>query len=206
MEKNEELKKIHEKWFFDCKCELKKTATQPVPGDGSPNSKIIFIGEAPGKEEDKQGRPFVGAAGKFLAEMLEVIQMKREEIYITNIVKYRPPNNRDPLPEEKDACRDWLIEEINFINPKLIVFLGRHSMNDFFPAEKISSVHGKLLVKKFNHVNTKYFLPLYHPAAALYNGGMRETLTEDFKKIPKILEKIKNQEKEEIKIEQIKLF
>ncbi|MFA6353775.1 MAG: uracil-DNA glycosylase [Candidatus Paceibacterota bacterium] len=193
MEKDEELKKIHEKWFTNCKCELKKTATQPVPGDGNSNSEIVFIGEAPGKEEDKQGRPFVGAAGKFLAEMLDVIKLKREEIYITNIVKYRPPNNRDPLPEEKDACREWLIEEINFINPRLIVFLGRHSMNDFFPIEKISAVHGKLLIKKFNHINTKHFLPLYHPAAALYNGGMRETLTNDFKKIPKILEKIDNE-------------
>ncbi|MDD5721162.1 MAG: uracil-DNA glycosylase [Candidatus Pacebacteria bacterium] len=192
MDKNEELKKIHEKWFADCKCELKKTATQPVPGDGNPNSEIVFIGEAPGKEEDKQGRPFVGAAGKFLAEMLEAIKLKRGEIYITNIVKYRPPNNRDPLPEEKDACRDWLIEELNFINPKLIVFLGRHSMNDFFPLEKISAVHGKLLIKKFNKIKTGHFLPLYHPAAALYNGGMRETLLEDFKKIPKILEKINN--------------
>jgi len=206
MEKDEELKKIHEKWFTNCKCELKKTAIQPVPGDGNSNSEIIFIGEAPGKEEDKQGRPFVGAAGKFLAEMLDVIKLKREEIYITNIVKYRPPNNRDPLPEEKDACREWLIEEINFINPRLIVFLGRHSMNDFFPTEKISGIHGKLLIKKFNHINTKYFLPLYHPAAALYNGDMRETLTNDFKKIPKILEKIKNEEKEKTKIEQTKLF
>lgn len=190
MEKNEGLKKIHERWFAECKCKLRETATQPVPGDGSPDSKIIFIGEAPGKEEDKQGRPFVGAAGKFLAEMLSEIKLKREDIYITNIVKYRPPNNRDPEPEEKDACRDWLIEEINYINPKLIVFLGRHSMNDFFPLEKISSVHGKLLIKKFNHINTKHFLPLYHPAAALYNGGMRETLIEDFKKIPRILDKI----------------
>jgi DNA polymerase len=193
MDKNEGLKKIHEKWFVDCNCELKKTATSPVPGDGNPNSEIVFIGEAPGKEEDKQGRPFVGAAGKFLAEMLETIKLRREEVYITNIVKYRPPNNRDPLPEEKDACRDWLIEELNFINPKLIVFLGRHSMNDFFPTEKISAVHGKLLIKKFNKIETKHFLPLYHPAAALYNGGMRETLVEDFKKIPKILEKIKNE-------------
>lgn len=190
MDKNEELKQIHEKWFRDCKCELKKTATQPVPGNGNSMSDIVFIGEAPGKSEDAQGIPFVGAAGKFLAEMLENIKLKREDIYITNIVKYRPPNNRDPLPEEKDVCREWLIEELNFINPKLIVFLGRHSMNDFFPLEKISDVHGKLLIKKFNHINTKHFLPLYHPAAALYNGGMRETLMEDFKKIPKILEKI----------------
>ena len=155
MEKGEELKKIHEKWFQDCKCELKKTATRAVPGDGSADSKIVFIGEAPGKSEDAQGIPFVGAAGKFLAEMLEKIGLKREEIYITNIVKYRPPNNRDPLPEEKDACREWLHEELNFIKPKLIVFLGRHSMNDFFPTESISRIHGKLLIKKFKNIDTK---------------------------------------------------
>lgn len=194
MSKREQLQKIHEKWFIECKCDLKKTAKQPVPGDGNPESQIVFIGEAPGKNEDQQGIPFVGAAGKFLAEMLEEINLKREEIYITNIVKYRPPNNRDPLPKEKDACRAWLAEEINFINPKLIVFLGRHSMNDFFPTEKISSVHGKMLIKKFAHIQTKNFLALYHPAAALYNGGMRDTLKEDFKKIPKILKEIKKRE------------
>ncbi len=192
MSKALELKKIHEHWFTNCKCELRKTAIQPVPGDGNPEAKIVFIGEAPGKSEDAQGIPFVGAAGKFLAEMLEAIHLKREDIYITNIVKYRPPNNRDPLPEEKDACREWLLEELNCINPLLIVFLGRHSMNDFFPLETISNVHGKLLIKKFNKINTKHFLPLYHPAAALYNGSMRETLMQDFKKIPKILEKINN--------------
>jgi len=206
MDKTEELRRIHKKWFEKCQCGLKKTATQPVPGDGNPNTEIVFIGEAPGKSEDEQGVPFVGAAGKFLAEMLESIKLKREEIYITNIVKYRPPNNRDPLPEEKDTCRDWLLEELNFIKPKLIVFLGRHSMNDFFPLEKISAIHGKLLIKKFNKIETKYFLPLYHPAAALYNGGMRETLSKDFVKIPKFLKEIESKEKSEIKIEQTKLF
>lgn len=209
MEKSEELKKIHEYWFAHCNCELRKTATQPVPGNGNPESEIVFIGEAPGKSEDAQGIPFVGAAGKFLAEMLEGIKLKREEIYITNIVKYRPPNNRNPLPEEKDTCREWLHEELNFIKPKLIVFLGRHSMNDFFPTEKISVVHGKLLIKKFKNIETKYFLPLYHPAAALYNGGMRETLTKDFQKIPKILEKINKETSPELaagKVEQTKLF
>lgn len=206
MNRSEKLQKIHEKWFIECKCELKKSATQPVPGDGSPDSEIVFIGEAPGKSEDQQGIPFVGAAGKFLAEMLEEIKLKREEIYITNIVKYRPPNNRDPLPEEKDACRDWLIEELNFINPKLIIFLGRHSMNDFFPTEKISEIHGKMLIKKFQHINTKYFLPLYHPAAALYNGGMRDTLKEDFKKIPKILKEIEKREKNSPASQESKLF
>ena len=190
MSKTEQLQDIHKRWFEKCGCELKKTATQPVPGDGRADAEIVFIGEAPGKQEDEQGKPFVGAAGKFLNEMLGEIGMKREDVYITNIVKYRPPNNRDPEPNEKDACREWLIEELNFIKPKLIVFLGRHSMNDFFPDQKISQVHGKLLIKKFSNLKTKHFLALYHPAAALYNGGMRETLIEDFKKIPKVLEKI----------------
>ena len=170
---------------------LKKTATRPVFGEGNPKSDIVFIGEAPGKKEDELGKPFVGAAGKFLNEMLAVIGTRRENIYITNIVKYRPPNNRDPLPEEKEACAPWLYEELNFINPKLIIFLGRHSMNNFFPDLKISSAHGKLIVKKLEKIKTSHFLPLYHPAAALYNGGMRETLIKDFTKIPMILKRIK---------------
>lgn len=190
MTKAEKLKHIHEKWFTACTCELKKTATQPVPGDGNAESKIVFIGEAPGKDEDLQGRPFVGRAGKFLAEMLGEIKLKREDIYITNIVKYRPPNNRDPLPEEISACKDWLAEELELIAPELIIFLGRHAMNHFFPLEKISQVHGKLLIKTFSKLGRQHFFALYHPAAALYNGGMRETLIEDFKKIPKVLEKI----------------
>jgi DNA polymerase len=187
------LQAIHEKWFTQCSCELKKTATQPVPGNGNPQAQIVFIGEAPGKDEDIRGIPFVGRAGQFLNEMLESIGMKREDIYITNIVKYRPPNNRDPEPDEKEACVPWLYEELNFIKPKVIVFLGRHSMNDFFPDLKISDAHGKLIHKKFKRVQTQYFLPLYHPASALYNGGMRETLMKDFKKIPLILKKIEKE-------------
>ena len=190
MTKQEKLKAVHEKWFRDCTCDLKATATQPVPGDGSADADIVFIGEAPGKSEDEQGRPFVGAAGKFLAEMLGDIKLAREDVYITNVVKYRPPNNRDPLPEEKEACRQWLNDELNLIQPKLIVFLGRHAMNNFFPTEQISAVHGKLLIKKFPGIDTTHFLALYHPAAALYNGGMRDTLKADFRKIPLILKKI----------------
>ncbi len=186
-----ELQTIHQKWFKKCSCELKKTATQPVPGAGNPKASIVFIGEAPGKEEDVRGIPFVGRAGQFLNEMLGEIGMKREDIYITNIVKYRPPNNRDPLPEEKEACAPWLYEELDSINPKLIIFLGRHSMNNFFPDLKISDAHGKLIQKKFKRINTTSFLPLYHPASALYNGGMRDTLIKDFKKIPLILKKLK---------------
>ncbi len=192
MSKVQELEKLHKKWFKKCQCALKETATRPVPGYGNPEAQIVFIGEAPGKQEDIQGRPFIGAAGKFLDEMLGTIKMKREYIYITNIVKYRPPNNRDPLPKEKEDCIDWLYDELNLIKPKLIIFLGRHSMSNFFPDQKISEAHGKLLIKKFKNIKTENFLPLYHPAAALYNGGMRKTLIADFKKIPKILEKIKN--------------
>lgn len=190
MDKSEQLKILNETWVKKCTCELKNTATQAVFGDGNPDANIVFIGEAPGKKEDLEGRPFIGAAGKFLAEMLASIKLERKDVYITNIVKYRPPNNRDPLPEEKEACNDWLVEELNLINPTLIVFLGRHSMNNFFPTEKISDVHGKLLIKKFSKLTTNHFFPLYHPAAALYNGGMREVLIADFKKLPLVIQKI----------------
>mgnify|MGYP003393206227 CR=1 FL=1 len=195
MDKKSELENVHKKWMGECTCELKKTATQAVPGDGSAEAEIVFVGEAPGKKEDELGRPFVGSAGKFLAEMLAEINLKREDIYITNIVKYRPPNNRDPLPEEKSACRAWLLEELKIISPKLIIFLGRHAMNNFFPELKISSAHGKLLIKPFQGMSTKYFFPLYHPAAALYDGSMREVLMADFKKIPKVLKEIAKREK-----------
>ena len=189
MKKSEKLQQLHTTWANKNTCQLKKTATQAVFGHGNPNANIVFIGEAPGKNEDLQGIPFVGTAGKFLNEMLGKIKLKREDVYITNIVKYRPPNNRDPEPIEKESCRAWLIDELKLIKPKIIVFLGRHAMNNFFPELKISDVHGKLLIKKFENIETKKFLALYHPAAALYNGGMRETLMKDFKKIPKILEK-----------------
>ncbi len=184
------LTEIHAHWQKTCTCELKNTATQAVFGSGNEKADIVFIGEAPGKEEDAQGVPFVGRAGQFLNEMLTLINLKREDVYITNIIKYRPPNNRDPEPDEKSACAPWLYEELNYIKPKVIVFLGRHAMNDFFPELKISDAHGKLIKKKFKHITTSHFLPLYHPASALYNGGMRETLIKDFKKIPLVLKKI----------------
>jgi len=194
MDKQEKLASLHKKWMEECTCELKETATQAVSGTGNAYAEIVFIGEAPGKSEDKTGKPFVGAAGKFLDEMLGYIDLKREDIYITNIVKYRPPNNRDPLPTEKAACREWLLDEIKIISPKLIVFLGRHAMNNFFPDLQIGSAHGKLLVKPFKGMSTKYFFPLYHPAAALYDGSMREVLISDFKKIPKVLKEIEKRE------------
>ncbi len=190
MTPSEGLLELHEHWAALNTCELKATASRAVFGNGNAQADVVFIGEAPGKKEDETGIPFVGAAGKFLNEMLESIGMVRDDIYITNIVKYRPPNNRDPEPAEKEACKEWLHAELDFINPKLIVFLGRHSMNHFFPTEKISDVHGKLLVKKFPGITTTHFLPLYHPAAALYNGGLRDELMHDFKKIPLALKKI----------------
>lgn len=190
MTKEEALNALNLKWSRENTCKLKAIATQPVFGSGSAQAKIVFIGEAPGKSEDKLGVPFVGASGKFLNEMLLEIKMKREDVYITNIVKYRPPNNRDPKSEEKEACEEWLYAELNLISPKLIIFLGRHSMNNFFPELKISEAHGKLVRHKFKNIITENFLPLYHPASALYNGSLKVTLKNDFKNVPKILRKI----------------
>ncbi len=192
MSKIESLKTLHGKYLLECPCELRKSTTQSVPGDGSPYAQIVFIGEAPGAKEDKEGRPFIGAAGKFLTEMLESIKMKREDVYITNIVKYRPPENRDPTPKEIADCAEWLSEEIKLIDPLLIVFLGRHSMNYFFPDEKISDAHGVVLTAK-HFGKMRHFLPLYHPAAALYNGSLRETLKADFRRIPKILKMLERE-------------
>ncbi|OGL32989.1 uracil-DNA glycosylase [Candidatus Saccharibacteria bacterium RIFCSPHIGHO2_12_FULL_42_8] len=169
--------------------DLAKEATNLVMGDGTADADIVFIGEAPGKNEDEQGLPFVGAAGKFLNEMLASIGLERDDVYITNIVKYRPPNNRDPLPEEKKAFWPYLVQQIDVIEPKVIVTLGRHSMEYFLPDQKISQIHGE--PKRISFGEKKVvILPLYHPAAALYNGGMRATLLEDFARIPAIIKKI----------------
>lgn len=169
--------------------ELRKTATQLVMGDGNLDADIVFIGEAPGKNEDEQGIPFVGAAGKFLDEMLAAAQLERSDVYITNIVKYRPPNNRDPLPEEKRAFWPYLLEQLQIIKPKIVVTLGRHSMEYFLPDMKISQIHGQPKRIKFGD-DKLVIVPLYHPAAALYNGGMRQTLIDDFMRMPEIIKQI----------------
>lgn len=169
--------------------DLAIAATNLVMGDGNTDADIVFIGEAPGKNEDEQGLPFVGAAGKFLNEMLAGIELTRSDVYITNIVKYRPPNNRDPLPEEKKAFWPYLVRQLEIIKPKVIVTLGRHSMEYFLPDFKISAVHGEPKCIPFGTMKV-VILPLYHPAAALYNGGMRQTLIEDFNKLPIIIKKI----------------
>ena len=174
---------------------IAKTCMNPVPGEGNINAKLMFIGEAPGAREDKEGKPFVGASGKFLDKMLESIGLERNDVYITNIVKFRPPENRDPNTEEINACLPWLVDQINTIEPSLITLLGRHSTNVFFPDLKISEAHGKEIEASLKIANkalsVKHFLPLYHPAAGLYNGSMRQVLTADFAGIPKILEIIK---------------
>lgn len=192
MTKAETLTILNTQMILECPCRLRETAIQAVPGDGNPDADILFIGEAPGKNEDEQGKPFVGAAGKFLAEMLATINLKREDIYITNVVKYRPPENRDPEPEEIEACMPWLHEQIKIIEPTIIVTLGRHALEHFIPGKKISEVHGQAFRRTFDDIGEQVFFALYHPAAALYNGGMRQTLIEDFKKIPKVIEKLQS--------------
>lgn len=171
-------------------CALRSGCTRVVPGEGSAEAEIMFIGEGPGKKEDELGRPFVGAAGKFLDEMLGSIGLKREDVYIANVVKCRPPNNRDPLPEEVAECWPWLMEQIKVIDPKLIVTLGRHSMERFLPGQKISQMHGKALRREVPDLGARVFYALYHPAAALYNGSMRSVLLKDFSRIPKVIEAI----------------
>lgn len=170
--------------------ELKAQATQLVMGDGNPNADIVFIGEAPGKNEDLQGKPFVGAAGKFLNEMLAQAGMDRSDVYITNIVKYRPPNNRDPLPEEKAAFWPYLLKQLQIIQPKVVITLGRHSMEYFLPGMKIGQIHGE--PKRIAFGDHKIvIMPLFHPAAALYNGGLRQTLIDDFLKVPEVIRQMK---------------
>ncbi len=159
--------------------ELAAQATQLVMGDGNPNADIVLIGEAPGKKEDEQGLPFIGASGRFLNLMLEAAGLVREDVYITNIVKYRPPNNRDPSKQEKAAFLPYLLKQIEIIQPKVIITLGRHSMEYFLPGAKIGEIHGQLQKVKLGNQDI-LVAPLYHPAAALYNGSMRQTLIDDF--------------------------
>jgi DNA polymerase len=162
---------------------------RPVPGEGNADAEIMFVGEAPGAKENETGRPFVGAAGKFLEEMLNSIGLERQDVFIANVIKYQPPGNRDPLPDEIRLQLPFLLKQIAIIKPQLICFLGRHAMNALLPdgGLVISRVHGELIKKDAQH-----YLPLYHPAAALYNGSMRDTLLADFARIPEYMDKIKS--------------
>jgi uracil-DNA glycosylase len=184
-------------------CLLYKKTTNVVPGEGSDKAEIFFIGEAPGKTEDETGRPFCGRAGELLNSMLESIDLKREEVFIGNIIKHRPPDNRDPEEEEKKACFKYLKRQLNIIKPKIIATLGRHALNSFLPEVAISKVHGqpkRIYWHKSSYIEELemyqekiVIVPLYHPAAGLYRGSMKETLFKDFKVVSKTLEKIKKE-------------
>jgi uracil-DNA glycosylase family 4 len=164
------------------KCALQHSRKKAVPGEGPANAEIMFIGEGPGFYENEQGRPFVGQAGKFLDELLTGIGMKREQVFIGNVVKCRPPGNRDPLPEELSACSDYLERQIQAINPRVIVTLGRFSMARFLPNAKISSVHGQSFL-----VKGRTIVPMYHPAAALHQPSLRPMVEKDFKRLPDLI-------------------
>src|SRR6266536_3458966 len=162
--------------------DLSKGRTKAVPGEGNPHARIMFIGEGPGFHEDRQGRPFVGPAGQFLEELLASINLKRADVFITNVVKCRPPENRDPLPEEINACNDYLDRQIAAIKPQAIVTLGRYSMAKFFGNEKITAIHGRAR-KEDGYI----CIAMYHPAAGLHRPDLKDTIRADFKKIPRII-------------------
>lgn len=186
MEKDKKLDELNIKWA-KVDLPLKEVAKNDVPGEGNPDADILFIGEGPGQAEDEQGRPFVGAAGKLLTELIESIGLTREDVFIANLVKHRPPNNRDPMPDELAAYTPWLDEQVKIIEPKLIVTLGRYSMAYYLGENlSISKVHGQPKRNKKGQV----VIPMYHPAAALYRGDLRPTLKADFARILKVLELI----------------
>jgi DNA polymerase len=164
------------------RCILAQSRKNPVPGEGPQNAQVLFIGEGPGFHEDQQGRPFVGAAGHFLEELLAEIDLTREDVYICNVIKCRPPQNRDPLPEEIEACKPFLDRQIEIISPQMIVTLGRFSMERYFPGAKISQVHGQ--PRKIGGI---IYYPMYHPAAALHQPKWRQVVQDDMGRIPQIL-------------------
>ncbi|WP_149402189.1 uracil-DNA glycosylase [Dictyobacter arantiisoli] len=167
------------------RCKLCKGRTKAVPGEGSPTAKIMFIGEGPGYHEDKQARPFVGPAGQFLDELLASIKLKRSDVFITNVVKCRPPSNRDPERDEMVACNDYLDRQIAAIRPQVIVTLGRFSMSKFFGSERISAIHGRARRK-----DGYLCIAMYHPAAGLHDPSKKDVIRQDFKKIPLIIAEV----------------
>lgn len=181
-----QLSAIHTEIFFCEKCPLHQGRTRTVPGAGNPNAEILFIGEAPGENEDLQGLPFVGRSGNYLDELLASIHLSRDDVFIANVVKCRPPDNRDPNPHEIEACNPYLTEQIRVIDPLVIATLGRFSMAMFFPNERISHIHGQI---KWGV--QRAYLPLYHPAAVLRNANLRPEMQADFDQIPALLEMVK---------------
>jgi uracil-DNA glycosylase family 4 len=177
-----QLTQLYEEISGCQRCVLAQSRKNAVPGDGPQDAQIMFIGEGPGFHEDQQGRPFVGAAGKFLDELLEGIGLGREDVYICNVVKCRPPGNRDPLPEEIEACKPFLEKQIEAISPRMIVTLGRFSMERYFPGAKISQIHGQP-----RRIGGIIYYPMYHPAAALHQPKWRQVIKDDMSKIPQLL-------------------
>ncbi len=165
-------------------CPLSATRTNAVPGEGPLDAEVMCIGEAPGVNEDKQGRPFVGAAGQFLGELLAAAGLTREQVYICNVLKCRPPGNRDPLPGEIEACADYLDLQLDMVDPLVVITLGRFSMSRWFPQQAISRIHGSV-----KEVDGRLVIPMYHPAAALHQGNLRQVLLDDFARVPQVLER-----------------
>jgi len=185
------------------RCLLHRGRTKAVPGAGPENADIMFVGEAPGFHEDQQGLPFVGAAGSFLDELLESIDLKRDQVYITNVIKCRPPGNRDPLPEEVEACKSYLDRQIELIQPKLVVTLGRFSMARAFPKARISRIHGQPL-----KISGVIYYPMYHPAAALHQPSLRPIVEDDMRRIPELIAQAAQMADSPLPVEaeQLKLF
>jgi uracil-DNA glycosylase len=176
------LTELYEQIKICQKCDIARARTNAVPGEGPENAEIMFIGEAPGWNEDKQGRPFVGQAGQFLDTLLASINLDRKKVYIANVIKCRPPENRDPLPTEIQNCAPWLEKQVEFLKPKMIVTLGRYSMARYFPGKTISKIHGTAVT-----LDGVIYFAMYHPAAALHQGNLRKVIENDMKKIPGIL-------------------
>ena len=191
---NEEIKRCQD-------CDLAKNRNKVVPGEGPEKATILFIGEAPGWHEDQQGRPFVGPAGQFLEDLLSTISLKREQVFIANVIKCRPPSNRDPLPVEIQACKKWIDRQIELIQPQIIVTLGRYSMARYFPNQSISKIHGK--EKKEGEI---IYYPMYHPAAALHQGSLRKIIETDMLKIPELLMLADRLAEAETESQQLNLF
>ena len=183
------------------RCEIAKYRTKAVPGEGPEDAEIIFIGEAPGWHEDQQGRPFVGPAGQYLEQLLASIGLKRQQVYIANVIKCRPMANRDPLPTEIQNCQKWLERQIEILRPKMIVTLGRYSMAKFFPGKSISKIHGTAQRRD----NIIYYA-MYHPAAALHQQSLRQAIEADMLKIPALLTEVKNVPEAKPQPQQLTMF
>ncbi len=195
------LQQLNEEITACARCELAASRTKAVPGEGPEDAEIMFIGEAPGWHEDQQGRPFVGPAGRFLEQLLTSIGLKRGQVCIANVIKCRPPGNRDPLPDEILTCRPWLQQQITLISPRMIVTLGRYAMAMFFPGKSIGKIHG--IAQKRDGI---IHYPMYHPAAALHQQSLRRTIEADMLKIPALLAESKSLPETETQSQQLSLF